>query len=212
MQQKTASVVRVGWMALIFLLNGRAANSQGLVDDTATRILSRGLSTATTTSATSSTNTCPDEAQACLKDETCAACFNKPESTFCVSAYLEGDLTCDGVFSGFFCCEYGEEDPCVDNALLLGLFGCNAIEAGCTLADSCSGSESMNASATDATSGAAMDAAMDAEAVAETDDVDAETAAEAASDAGMSIGRSGAAVLCSTVVMGLLAAVLNALL
>lgn len=125
MQQNPASIVRVSWMALVVLLNGLAASSQGLVGDDWTRILSRGLATATTTSTstTSSTNICPDEAQACLDDETCAACFNKPESTFCVSEHLEAGLTCDAVFSGFFCCEYGEEESCVDNALLLDLFG-----------------------------------------------------------------------------------------
>lgn len=121
MQQKTTGIVRVAWMGLIVLLNGRAASSQGVVGDASTRTFSRGL--ATTTSTTSPTNTCPDEAQACLDDATCASCFQKPESTLCVSQFLEGDLTCDGVFSGYFCCEYGAEASCVDNALLLDVFG-----------------------------------------------------------------------------------------
>lgn len=121
MKQTVAGIFGVGWTALIVLLNGRAANSQGFVGGASTRILSRGL--ATTISTTSSANTCPDEVQTCLDDAECSACFQKPESTFCVSEFLEGDLTCEGVFSGYYCCEYGDEASCVDNALLLELFG-----------------------------------------------------------------------------------------
>lgn len=116
MQQKNASIIRVGWMVLIVLLSGRAANSQNFVGDAGTRALRRGL-------ATSSTNICPDEAEACLDDSTCLTCFEKPESTACVSEYLDGDLTCDAVFSGYICCEYEDEASCVGNTLLLELFG-----------------------------------------------------------------------------------------
>lgn len=110
-------------MGLIVLLSGHAASSQGFAGDAGVRALSRGLAT-TTSSTTSTTNTCPDEAQACLNDTSCAGCFQKPESTSCVNGFLLGDdLTCEDVFSGFFCCQWGDEDSCVDNALLRDVFG-----------------------------------------------------------------------------------------
>lgn len=133
MQQRTASVVRIAWVALIVLLSGRVAVSQGtvggFVGDFNTRVIARGLATSSTTispvtnSTAADTNSCPDEAQACLGDESCSACFLKVQSTLCASNFLEGELTCDGVFGGFICCEFEDEPSCIDNELLTELFG-----------------------------------------------------------------------------------------
>lgn len=67
---------------------------------------------------------------------------------------------------------------------------------------------------TDDTTEFAIDAMTDAttDATTEAEESEPEIEAETATDAGISVRRSGAGVLCSTVVTGLLAAALNTLL
>lgn len=70
--------------------------------------------------ASSSTTSCPSELEECYSDTTCSACITQD----CVFEHVDGSFIdeCDE-FIDWLCCEYENESECLENDLMIELYG-----------------------------------------------------------------------------------------